>query len=107
MTPFEWVAIAIVSSVSTARLTRLLTFDTFPPSIWVRMQWDKVTKDGSWSMLAHCGYCFGLWAAAFVLGWGYWCDWSGTWGTLWWLFNGWMAVGYTAAIIMVNDGDDS
>src|SRR4051794_31719831 len=99
---FEWVAAAVVAVVSAARITRLITWDEYPPSAWLRMKWDALTNDGPWSVLAHCGYCFGLWAAGFVVLWGWLSDlhWS------WWLFNGWMAVGYLAAITMAYDGED-
>lgn len=105
-TEFEWVAIAIVSVLSTARITRLATWDALPPAIWLRDKYDDLTDNGPWSLLLHCGYCFGIWAAAFVVAWGYLCDWSGGWGTAWWLFNGGMAVAYLGAIVMAYDGDD-
>ena len=103
MTDFEWVAAAIVAVISSARITRLVTWDHYPPSVWLRTKWDTLTNDGPWSLLAHCGYCFGLWAAAFVVGWGYLSNFHWT----WWLFNGWLAVGYLAAIVMAFDGDDA
>lgn len=102
MSEFHWVAVAIVSVLSSARITRLITVDSFPPSARVRIWWDDLTNDGPWSMLVHCGYCFGLWAALLVVGSGYLSDWH----TAWWLFNGWMSVGYAAAIVMANDGDE-
>lgn len=102
MTEFEWVAVAIISVMSSARITRLVTWDHYPPSIWLRTKWDDWTKDGQWSLLVHCGYCFGLWAALFVVGTG----WLSDWHLAWWLFNGWLAVGYAAAMVMAYDGDE-
>lgn len=102
MTEFQWVCAAVISVVSTARITRLVTWDTFPPSVWLRTKWDQWTHDGAWSTLVHCGYCFGLWAGAFVVGWGYLSDFHWT----WWLFNGWMTVGYMASMVMAFDGDE-
>lgn len=99
---FFWIAVAIVSTMSSARITRLITWDKFPPAVRIRIWWDDVTNDGPWSLLAHCGYCFGLWAAGFVVLTGYLSDWHAA----WWLFNGWLSAGYGAAIVMANDGDD-
>lgn len=106
MTDFQWVAIAVVTALSVARISRLVTWDSFPPSIWLRMRWDTITKDGSWSLLAHCGYCFSVWAAFGVVLWGYWCDWNGAWGAVWWIVNGSLAASYVGAIVMSFDGDD-
>lgn len=103
MTPFEWIAVAVVTVLSSARITRLVTWDSFPPSARVRILWDKITGYGEWAMLVHCGYCFSLWATAFVLGWGYLVDWHWS----WWLFNGWLGAGYAAAIVVRFDGDDA
>ena len=41
----------IVGTISVARLTRLVTQDSFPPSAWVRSKWDELTDDGPWSTL--------------------------------------------------------
>jgi len=70
------------------------------------MKWDTITKDGSWSLLAHCGYCFSVWAAFFIVGWGYWADWDGFWGILWWIVNGSLAAAYVGAVFMRYDGDE-
>ena len=99
---FHWLAIAAVVVMSSARITRLVTWDDFPPVVRLRIWWDTLTKDGSWSLLAHCGYCFGLWAAAFVVLTGYFSDWH----AIWWVFHGWLSAGYAAAIVMTFDGDD-
>lgn len=106
MSNFQWVAIAAISILSTARIIRLITWDSFPPSIWLRMKWDQITRDGSWSLLAHCGYCLGVWVAFGVVLWGYWSDWDGPWGTLWWIVNGSLSVAYLGAIVMIHDGDE-
>lgn len=102
MTPFEWVAVALVSIGSAARITRLITWDKYPPSAWLRAKWRKITKDGDWSILLECPYCFSLYAALGVLLWGYLTDFH----LWWWLFNGWLALAYLAAIMVRFDGDD-
>ena len=106
MTQFEWIAAAIIAAISTARITRLVVWDTFPPSAHLRAKWADWTDGGAWEDLLKCGYCFGVYAAAFTLGTG-WLSvalvgdlhWS------WWLFHGWMALSYVAAIIMTFDGE--
>jgi hypothetical protein len=102
LTTFEWVAVAVVAVTSAARITRLVTWDKYPPSMWFRNLWRKVTKDGDWSILVECGYCFGVWAAGGVVLWGYLVDFD----TAWFLFNGWMGASYLAAIMVAFDGDD-
>jgi drug/metabolite transporter (DMT)-like permease len=102
LSEFEWVAAAIVAAFSAARITRLVTWDKFPPSVWLRMKYAELTHDGPWTVLVECGYCFGVYAAGFVLGWGLLSDFHWT----WWAFNGWMALAYAAAIIMAFDGDE-
>lgn len=102
MSNFEWVAAAVVMVGSIARLTRLVAFDSFPPSAWLRMKWDGWTKDGEWAVLVHCGYCFSMWAGIAVVGSGYLSDWH----PIWWIVNGWLAASYAAAVFVAYDGDD-
>jgi len=35
MTDFQWLAVAVVTALSTARVSRLVTWDSFPPSVWL------------------------------------------------------------------------
>ncbi len=102
MSEFEWVAIAVVSILSTARLTRLLTWDKYPPVAWLRWKWTNLTNDGDWSELATCGYCASMYFAPAVLLSGYFTDFH----LIWWLVNGSLATAYAAAVFMANDGDD-
>lgn len=99
---FIWVAIAVISIVSTARITRLITFDKLPPVAWLREKWVTLWGESEWATLVVCPYCFSMYAAALVLLWGYFTHWD----LYWWLFNGWMAMSYLGAIVMVKDGDD-
>lgn len=103
---FFWLAVALVSIVSSARLTRLWTFDGFPPVVWLRdrfERWtDKTDRRRSWQTLAFCPYCASFWFTLVVVlsGWG-----SG-WHTAWWLTNGVLGASYLAAILQVKDGDE-
>lgn len=113
---FYWVAVALVIVVSASRLTRLMTWDKFPPTLWIRDTYADLTDGTGWSLLAFCGYCASFWiTAALVL----WADLAGVldgrtaWGTsgdiaqpVWWMVNGTLAASYLAAILMVHDGDD-
>lgn len=102
MSNFEWIAAAVIAVLSSARITRLIIWDKYPPSAWVRSKWDALTNDGEWSVLVHCGYCTAPYVALFTIGSGYLSDWH----LGWWLFNGWLAASYLAAIVVAYDGDD-
>jgi len=84
----------IITVVGAARLTRILTIDDYPPSVAIRIWWQKITRDGSWAKLVTCPWCAGPWItliaiASFLvsfttplLGWA------------WWLFWGWLTLSY-------------
>lgn len=102
LNPYVFYGAAIVVGIlSAGRLTRLVTADTFPPAAWLRANYAKWTKDGDWSVLAQCPWCFGPWASAAVLAWALLSDfhWS------WWLFNGWLAGSYIVSWIVFHDED--
>lgn len=96
---FLYLAAAVVGVLSTARLTRLLTLDSWPPVVWVRIKWQALTDDGPWSDLVTCPYCAAPWFALPVLLWGVLSDlhWS------WWMFNGWLAAAYLASVFVVRE----
>ena len=102
MTDPHWVAAAIVAVFATARLTRLITADEYPPSVALRMWWDKTTHDGPWAKLVHCHWCAAPYVAAPVLATGALTDFH--WA--WWTVCGWLALAYTAAIIVERDEKD-
>ena len=99
---FYWTAVAVTSVLSAARITRLFTWDDFPPTVWLREKYKDLTNEGPWALLLYCGYCFGFWAALGVVSWGYLVQFD----TAWWLVNGVLSVAYLAAIVMSFDGDD-
>lgn len=98
---FAVFATVVVGVLSVARLTRLLTVDTYPPVAWVRAQWGRITNDGPWYDLVTCPYCAAPYFTALVLAWGLLSDFN----TVWWVFNGWLAGAYVAAIIVARDSD--
>lgn len=107
--PLHLLAAAIVGTIAVARATRLVTSDGYPPAKAVRDWWIRVTHDGPWSLLAECPFCFAPYAAAADLAWAAWVlpgsdpldAWSVGWW--WWIVNGWAAVSYLAAMIVVRD----
>lgn len=106
-TEFVWTAIAVVTIVSSARLTRLVTYDVFPPARWLRHAWgnlmDRSRHTQGYAILTFCQWCFSFWATLVVVLWGYFADWN----TLWWIVNGSLGGSYLAAILMTHDGDVS
>ena len=114
---FYWIAVAVVTVVSASRITRLLTFDAFPPIRWAREKFEDKFDGTGWETIAFCPWCMSPWVtAALVL----WADVAGVldgepaWGgdgelsqPFWWIFNGIIAGAYLAAMLMVRDGDNS
>lgn len=102
---FYWIAVALVTVTSSARLTRLATVDKFPPMVWFRDKFADFTDGGprrrGWQLLMFCGYCFSFWATLAVVLTGYYSDWH----EAWWVVNSILGGSYLAAILMAHDGD--
>lgn len=115
ITEFYWTAVAVVTIISAARLTRLAVYDKFPPAQWVRNKYLDAVDGSGWALLALCGFCMSFWVTALIIGWG-WL--SGVYGDglgrpenhtaflIWWAVNGTLAASYLAATYIANDGDD-
>jgi hypothetical protein len=91
------------SDLGVGRLARVITYDDFPPSIKVRIWWDKLTHDGPWSKLVHCFWCLTPWLMLFALAWfvaGIYVTWL-AWA--WAIFWGWLALSYITSIIIARD----
>lgn len=99
---FIIVAAVVVGVVGTARLVRLVTSDTFPPTVWWRIKWAEITNDNEWSKLFSCLWCFSPYVTAANLAWALLSDlhWA------WWVFNGWMAASYVASWLVFHDEDN-
>lgn len=97
--PWLLLAAAAVGILGAARLTRLITADKFPPAAWVRATWDRITRDGDWSLLAHCHWCLGPWMTLLALGTAF----IGPLHPVWWLFWGWLAASYLTSMIVERD----
>lgn len=99
---FYWIAVAAVTVVSSARITRLLTYDQFPPIAWLRDKYGEWTSGSDWQLLGFCAYCMSFWVTlAVVL-----AGWFSGFHEIWWLVNSAFAGSYLAAIFMVNDSDN-
>lgn len=113
-----WIAVAVVTVIASARLTRLATFDHFPPVEWLRNKYAAKTDGTGWQLLAFCAYCASFWITAIVVALGYFAGvYSPDTASLayhpdtvaeqaWWLVMGTLAGSYVAAVFMVHDGDD-
>lgn len=102
MTHFEMVCAFLVGSAASARIARLIGFDSYPPVVWLRIKWDNATHNSDWNKLIHCGYCSTPYIAAADGGWG----WVTHFQLAWWIVNIWLAASYAAAYIVSYDGDD-
>lgn len=103
MSTFEWIAVSIVTIISSARLTRLMTHDAFPPVKWLRRKYMEATVDSDWQKLGYCPYCMSFWMTLAVVLSGYYSEWH----EVWWLVNTALSASYLAAIFVFYDGDDS
>lgn len=100
-----WIALLaiVVGVVGVARLTRAVVHDDFPPFVWWRIQWARITNDGPWDKLFNCWWCLSFWVALTCIGWFLLIDvhvfflWS------WWIFWGGLALGYLATMLIVRD----
>lgn len=96
------VTAVLIAVFGVGRLTRVITYDDFPPAVWARMQWDKVTRDGPWAKLAHCFWCCTPWIMLACMVWG-WLAIGTAWGWTWFAFWGWLALSYVSSIIIARD----
>lgn len=95
-----YIAAAVLTGLfSAGRLTRLFAQDAWPPAVSLRVWWDRVTKDGEWSLLAHCHWCLAPYVTAVVMA-------SALLSNLhmvWWIVNGWLAASYVVSMIVEHD----
>lgn len=88
-----------VAVMGVGRLTRIITYEDYPPSVWFRMRWVKLTKGGGWSKLFTCIWCLPPWMMAFCLIWAYFSALHWTW---WWFWTP-LALAYLSSIIIRRD----
>lgn len=103
MVELLWVLVAaVVGIVSSARLTRLLTQDDFPPAAWLRIKWDDKTDGSSWNTLFHCHWCMSLWTTLPIGAWAYLSNLH----ISWWIVNAILAASYLNAMLVERDEKD-
>lgn len=98
-----YVAAFVLGVGGTARLTRLITQDAYPPARWLREKWVRIVRgDEEWSILMECPWCFAPYAAAANLAWAVLSDlhWS------WWIVNLWLTGAYLASWVVIHDEDE-
>lgn len=107
MSVLAYIAAGLAVILASARITRNIVFDDFPPTAAIRRWWDSKTADNGWNSLFHCGYCMGFWVSApftvlatgLTVGWGVFETLSG----IFWVICAWFAVGYLSGIIVASD----
>lgn len=97
---FTVVAAVLIGVLSTARTARLLTFDDYPPAMWLRTKYlVAVGPDGKWAPLARCPFCLSPYLSVGMFGWAWLSDLHWT----WWVINGVWAGSYLAASAVAYD----
>jgi hypothetical protein len=88
----------LVAVLGTARLTRIIAHDDYPPSEWVRAHWIALVGEG-WGKLATCIWCAQPYVAAICIAWAYFSEmhWS------WWVFWGWLALSQAGSTLLAYD----
>lgn len=104
--PWWWLVAVAVAVLGVGRLTRVVTYDKFPPAMWLRQRWtDWVVKHRheAWNVLFYCPWCMAPWLMALCGGWfaltftAAWVAWT------WWIFWGWLALAYVTSMVIVRD----
>ena len=96
--PFVLIAALIVGVLGTARITRLLVDDDWPPVNWLREQYIHRVPE-SWGGLAECPFCMAPWVALIEVA----TAWIWHLPGWWWAGNAWMGGSYLASMIVVRD----
>lgn len=95
-----WVAVTLVTVLATARVTKLLTEDSWPPAAWLRDRWwGLFAEDSAWRELFVCPFCMAPYVAAAVMAAGWFSDGN----IVWWAVCGWLSVSYVAAMVVARD----
>lgn len=97
-----WLLLAAVALlvIGSARITRLVTGDKFPPSIRLRIWWAGHTNS-MWQPLMECPWCF----APYVVAANMTAAWLSDLHPAWWIINGWLAASYAASWVVYHDED--
>lgn len=102
---FLLVLAIITGVIATARATRLVVDDTWPPIVRFR-EWYTDRVPARWEPLVECPFCASTWLAVPNVVWfALMIRWPDAWwlSVPWWIANGWFALIYVAAIITTRD----
>lgn len=91
----------IVGIFATARVTRIITVDDWPPMKWIRSKWADIVNYGDWYDLVECPWCAAPWVVAANLAFALLTDLSAA----WWILNGWMAASLVASWVAIKAGE--
>lgn len=100
--PFHLVLAIVVAVMGVGRLTRIVTYDDYPPAMWLRRKWIDLTRAGAWAKLATCLWCASPYIAAVCVVHGV-LSFNRPWEWTWWAFWGTLAIAYAAAIVLARD----
>lgn len=106
--PLLVIAAVLVAVVGIGRVVRLITYDDFPPSIWLRSKWNWLVKGGEWRKIVTCLWCASPYVTAICMGWFF----LGlfVWTPLlvaWWIAWGFAGISYLSSILVRRDEPDT
>jgi hypothetical protein len=105
--PFLLVLAVLVAITGVGRLTRVVTYDDYPPSAAFRRWWiGRVTRGNGWAKLADCLWCASPWLMLVCIGWLLAWPLSPVLVWAWWIFWSWLGLSYLAAILVRHDEPD-
>jgi hypothetical protein len=93
----------VVAVLGVGRLTRAIVHDDFPPSVWWRITWARITHDGPWAKLFQCWWCLSFWISLVCVGWFLLWDVAPFFLWSWWIFWGALALAYASTMVLVRD----
>lgn len=102
--PWLFLLAGAVAIVGSARVVRLLTYDDFPPTEWMRQRWANLTKGNKWGKIMFCLWCASPYVMAGAIIWFIvgvlWVPWL---TIAWWIAFSWAALSYLASIFVYWD----
>jgi hypothetical protein len=98
---FTLLVAVIVGIVGSARFVRLITADTYPPVVKLRIWWSSKTKAEGWEPLLNCPWCFAPYVVALNMA----AAILSHLHPIWWVVNGWLAAAYVSSWIVFHDED--
>lgn len=96
---------AVIVVLGSARLTRLLVHETFPPAAYVRMAWDWLFRETEWATLVKCHWCASFWIVLISIGLYLLTFLATWWAWVFWITYVALSMAYIAAWIVHHDED--